>query len=62
MIRDETLVRYGQRPDSGPSRSPDLVLIRDHASGTDKVQVIDWRFTRSDESKAVEREIQASLP
>ena len=62
IIRDETLALYGHPPDSGSSSSLDLVLIRDHSSGTDKVQIIEWRFTRSDESKAVEREIQASLP
>jgi len=39
-----------------------MELYRDHSSGTDKVRLVDlFRFRRSDESKAVEREIQASL-
>jgi hypothetical protein len=55
-----TLVSYGQQP--GSLRSLGMTLFRDHSSGTDKVQLMEWGFTWSEESKAVEREIQASLP
>ena len=64
-------VRLGKKPDAIEDSLLDyhrygrlsMELYRDHSSGTDKVRLVDvHRFRRSDESKAVEREIQAQLP
>ena len=59
VVTEESLLNYFKRLDSG---SISMELYRDHASGTDKVRLIDWmRFRRSKMSKAIEREIRASL-
>ena len=59
-VVEAPLVSYYKRMDSG---SLSMELYRDHSSGTDKIRLIDWLlFRRSDESKALEHEIQANLP